>query len=337
MEKMLSLDEITLIPAGISTIKSREECNPFIYTKLPVFIAPMTCLIDNLNYSFLQTTELIPILPVHNEYNNGEILALKGLEFANPTYNWQALSLKSFEELFLSKEQDKNLYYNILIDCANGNMIDLYNLTKKVKERYNGHVTIMIGNIANPNSYENCINYGVDYVRVGIGGGGGCTTSVKTGIHCSIPWIIEECLKIRNFYHNKPHTKIIADGGINSIDKIVKSLALGADYVMIGELFARTDDASGKTWYDNNQKKRFYYGQSSLMGQLDRFGYEKSYCEGVEKIITVDYSLDRLIHSIETSLKSAMSYCDCKSLDRFIGNKNFIREQSIIEYNNYYK
>ena len=225
MERMLSLDEITLIPAGISTIKSREECSPFIYTKLPVFIAPMTCLIDNLNYSFLQTTELIPILPVHNEYNNGEILALKGLEFANPTYNWQALSLKSFEDLFLSKEQNKNLYYNILIDCANGNMIDLYNLTKKVKERYNGHVTIMIGNIAKPNSYENCINYGVDYVRVGIGGGGGCTTSVKTGIHCSIPWIIEECLKIRNFYHNKPHTKIIADGGINSIDKIVKSLA----------------------------------------------------------------------------------------------------------------
>lgn len=171
MERMLSLDEITLIPAGISTIKSREECSPFIYTKLPVFIAPMTCLIDNLNYSFLQTSELIPILPVHNEYNNGEALALKGLEFDNPIYNWQALSLKSFEDLFLSKEQDKNLYYNILIDCANGNMVDLYNLTKKVKDKYNRHVTIMIGNIANPNSYENCINYGVDYVRVGIGGG----------------------------------------------------------------------------------------------------------------------------------------------------------------------
>ena len=194
----------------------------------------------------------------------------------------------------------------------------------------------MIGNIANPETYEQCILSGVDYVRVGIGGGGGCLTSVNTGIHCSLPWIIKECLEVRERYKNRKYTKIVADGGINSIGKIIKCLALGADYVMIGEMFAKCHEACSIIYQGMGYEYREYYGQASEQGQIDRFGIIKSYPEGTAKEVVVKSSINDLIPAIEASLRSAMSYCNCSSLKDFINNR-YVRIQSIDEYRAYYK
>ena len=328
--KMISLDEITLIPASKSYIKSRSHCNPYIgdTDKLPIFIAPMTCLINNENYNNIRESKFIPILPVSYKYNDGSKI------FTKEAYKWQAISinsLKNIDEDTLPKNPS-----NILIDCANGNMDIIFETVVRIKSKLKDNISIMIGNIANPETYEQCILSGVDYVRVGIGGGGGCLTSVNTGIHCSLPWIIKECLDIRERYKNRKHTKIVADGGINSIDKIIKCLALGADYVMIGEMFARCYEACSPI----NQSKGFiyreYYGQASTQGQIDRFGITKSYPEGTVKEVIVENSMNNLITAIEASLRSAMSYCNCSSLKDFINNR-YVRIQSIDEYRAYYK
>ena len=328
--KMISLDEITLIPASKSYIKSRSHCNPYIgdTDKLPIFIAPMTCLINNENYNNIRESKFIPILPVSYKYNDGSKI------FTKKSYKWQAISinsLKNIDEDTLPKNPS-----NILIDCANGNMDIIFETVVRIKSKLKDNISIMIGNIANPETYEQCILSGVDYVRVGIGGGGGCLTSVNTGIHCSLPWIIKECLEVRERYKNRKHTKIVADGGINSIDKIIKCLALGADYVMIGEMFARCYEACSPI----NQNKGFiyreYYGQASTQGQIDRFGIIKSYPEGTVKEVIVENSMNNLITAIEASLRSAMSYCNCSSLKDFINNR-YVRIQSIDEYRAYYK
>ena len=328
--KMISLDEVTLIPASKSYIKSRSHCNPYIgdTDKLPIFIAPMTCLINNENYNNIRESKFIPILPVSYKYNDGSKI------FTKEAYKWQAISinsLKNIDEDTLPKNPS-----NILIDCANGNMDIIFETVVRIKSKLKDNISIMIGNIANPETYEQCILSGVDYVRVGIGGGGGCLTSVNTGIHCSLPWIIKECLDIRERYKNRKHTKIVADGGINSIDKIIKCLALGADYVMIGEMFARCYEACSPI----NQSKGFiyreYYGQASTQGQIDRFGITKSYPEGTVKEVIVENSMNNLITAIEASLRSAMSYCNCSSLKDFINNR-YVRIQSIDEYRAYYK
>ena len=328
--KMISLDEITLIPASKSYIKSRSHCNPYIgdTDKLPIFIAPMTCLINKENYNNIRESKFIPILPVSYKYNDGSKI------FTKEAYKWQAISinsLKNIDEDILPKNPS-----NILIDCANGNMDIIFETVVRIKSKLKDNISIMIGNIANPETYEQCILSGVDYVRVGIGGGGGCLTSVNTGIHCSLPWIIKECLDIRERYKNRKHTKIVADGGINSIDKIIKCLALGADYVMIGEMFARCYEACSPI----NQSKGFiyreYYGQASTQGQIDRFGITKSYPEGTVKEVIVENSMNNLITAIEASLRSAMSYCNCSSLKDFINNR-YVRIQSIDEYRAYYK
>ena len=328
--KMISLDEVTLIPASKSYIKSRSHCNPYIEDtdKLPIFIAPMTCLINNENYNNIRESKFIPILPVSYKYNDGSEV------FTKDFYEWQAISinsLKNIDEDTLPKNPS-----NILIDCANGNMDIIFETVVRIKSKLKDNISIMIGNIANPETYEQCILSGIDYVRVGIGGGGGCLTSVNTGIHCSLPWIIRECINVRKRYTNRKHPKIVADGGINSIDKIIKCLALGADYVMIGEMFARCYEACSPI----NQSKGFiyreYYGQASTQGQIDRFGITKSYPEGTVKEVIVENSMNNLITAIEASLKSAMSYCNCSSLKDFINNR-YVRIQSIDEYRAYYK
>lgn len=328
--KMISLDEITLIPASKSYIKSRSHCNPYIEDtdKLPIFIAPMTCLINNENYNNIRESNFIPILPVSYRYNDGSKI------FTKKSYKWQAISINSLKNI--DEDTLPENPSNILIDCANGNMDIIFETVVRIKSKLKDNISIMIGNIANPETYEQCILSGVDYVRVGIGGGGGCLTSVNTGIHCSLPWIIKECLEVRERYKNRKQTKIVADGGINSIDKIIKCLALGADYVMIGEMFARCYEACSPI----NQSKGFiyreYYGQASTQGQIDRFGITKSYPEGTVKEVIVENSMNNLITAIEASLRSAMSYCNCSSLKDFINNR-YVRIQSIDEYRAYYK
>lgn len=328
--KMISLNEITLIPASKSYIESRSHCNPYIEDtdKLPIFIAPMTCLINNENYNSIRESKFIPILPVSYKYNNGSEV------FTKDFYEWQAISINSLKNInidTLTKDSS-----NILIDCANGNMNIIFETVKKIKAKLKDDISIMMGNIANPETYEQCILSGVDYVRVGIGGGGGCLTSVNTGIHCSLPWIIKECLEVRERYKNRKPTKIVADGGINSIDKIIKCLALGADYVMIGEMFARCYEACSPIYQSKGFKYREYYGQASTQGQIDRFGIIKSYPEGTVKEVLVENSVNNLITAIEASLRSAMSYCNCSSLNEFIKNI-YVRIQSIDEYRAYYK
>lgn len=337
---MRSLNELTLIPAPISNIKSRSQCNPFIKLptnrhKLPIFIAPMTCLIDDTNYKRVnEESFFIPILPVSNKYNNGYKL------FSNKDYQWQAVTLKSIENITNNTDLidiDTNTCPNILIDCANGNMKKIFDIVTELKDKYKDNITIMTGNIANPETYEKCILAGVDYVRVGIGGGGGCLTSVNTGIHCSLPWIIRECINVRKRYTNRKHPKIVADGGINTIDKIIKCLALGADYVMIGEMFAKTNESCGITDRCCEGTYKSYYGQASQQGQIDRFGTIKSYPEGVERWIKMeDCSMNQLEEAIIASLQSAMSYCNCSTIDKFIDNR-FIVPQTINEYQSYFK
>ena len=235
-------------------------------------------------------------------------------------------------------------YYKILIDCANGNMEELFSIVKDAKQEYGDKLVVMIGNIANPETYIECCRAGVDYVRVGIGGGSGCTTSVQTGIHSSMPWILEGIKKIKRDYyyipvnghpslacfkkylqhHDWTMTEIVADGGITNPSRAIKCLALGADYVMMGKAFAHCEEvnhmriSSPETGIRNQ-----YYGQSSEQGQLDRFGKVKANPEGTSVMISVNTTLKEFTDKFEAALRSAMSYCGAKTLNDFIGKVKY--------------
>ena len=327
---MYSLDEVSIIPSTFTSVKSRKDIITTYTSKLPIFVAPMTCLVDFINFSSFEDNKVIPILPVY-DINNKELFKQR-LTFIQQS-KWVALTLNEFEDTFCRNKWnlDKENLFNICIDTANGHLHDIYVATKYAKKSF-PNLAIMVGNIANPKTYDEiCKNYSdsVQFIRVGIGGGSGCTTSVQTGVHTSLPYLITEINKIKKSYANKP--LVIADGGINTIDRAIKCLALGADYVMMGSMFANCKEVG-----NYNEVKNEYYGQSSIRGQLDRFGEIRSNPEGLEKIVEINTTLNEVCSKFDAALRSAMSYCNAKTLEEFIG-KPKIEYQTLKEFENYMK
>lgn len=351
---MYSLDEVGLLPAVTSDIKHRADVNPYVNSPfgcavLPVFVAPMTCILNANNICTFARSKFEPILPVVDADLELRIQLPNGSDWRG----WTAMTLDEFKHYFCACNAKEDRVYHILIDVANGHMKELYDVVKDAKQEYGKDLVVMVGNIANPETYVECCKARVDYVRVGIGGGSGCTTSVQTGIHASMPWLLKGIQEAKNHIHNYEvsaeigmriydnpeiaeingfRTKVVADGGINTIAKAIKCLALGADYVMMGKCFAECEEGSSTgtiKYMDPTGKGRIYvghhlyYGQASKEGQLDRFGEVKSNPEGMSKWIQIKYPLKTFEEKFEAALRSAMSYCGAKTLDDFIGKVKY--------------
>jgi hypothetical protein len=261
-----SYNDLTIIPAEISHISSRSECNPFIKDNvLPIFTAPMASVVDTNNSEVFLNNGIIPIMPRNIDIETR-------IKLMNDQ-RWVALSLKEFENLFIDnyfdRINDDKINYYICVDIANGHMISLYEKCIKAKKLAidnNYKLTIMTGNIANPDTYEWIIKFNnennikiIDYIRVGIGGGSGCITTSNVSAHYPQASLIDECYKIKKYWKNYTSKEIvpyiIADGGIRNYDHVIKALALGADYVMIGSLFAQCIESAGiKINKNANQK-----------------------------------------------------------------------------------
>ena len=254
-----SYNDITLVPETISDINSRSECDPFIENFfLPIFTAPMASVVNEQNINEFYDNGIIAIIPRNINIESR-------IKLMNEQH-WVALSLKEFEDLFtnnyLDRIDDFRTHYFICVDIANGHMKSLYNICKLAKKnaiagKYK--LTIMTGNIANPKTYEWICNFNdnnwsdineniIDYIRIGIGGGCGCITTSNVSAHYPQATLIDECFKIKNKISSNRnyYPKIVADGGIRNYDHVIKALALGADYVMIGSLFAQCIESAGE-------------------------------------------------------------------------------------------
>lgn len=321
-----SLNEITLLPSAcLNDINSRSEVNPFTNTgNLPVFVSPMTSIIDDKNYTKFISSKFIPILP-------------RNINFSWDKANiWQSVSLEQFKTLFnIAIESKKSLNgFHILIDMANGHLKCLYDAVRLMKH-YFPNIIIMIGNIAHPQIYTECCDAGVDFCRIGIGGGSVCSTSVGTAIHTSHHYMIENIKKLPCFY-KKNRTKLIADGGINTIGKAIKCLGMGYDYVMIGQMFAQCAEACGEIVLEDNITKRKYYGMSSREGQRMISNHSRKNPEGIEKLVVIDTTLPEFSFKFESFLRSAMSYTGAKTLEQFRTETQYMI-QSIEEFKSYDK
>lgn len=159
---MYSLNEIGIIPSGTPTdINSRKQVNPTDENgKYPIFVSPMTSVINSNNYMKFDDAGVIPVLP-------------RNIKFDKKTSQkyWQSVSLQEFETMVNSDEDYNGCH--VLVDIANGHIGKLYDLSGKFKNK-NPKSILMIGNIANPEIYKYSCYAGVDYVRCGVGGGSVC-------------------------------------------------------------------------------------------------------------------------------------------------------------------
>jgi glutamate synthase domain-containing protein 2 len=197
----------------------------------------------------------------------------------------------------------------------------------------------MVGNVANPKTFEEYCKIGVDMVRIGIGNGNGCLTTVQTGVGYPMASLIEECNQLR--VYNEYRTDIIADGGFKKFADIIKALALGADYVMLGSILNKCLESAGETRDNNDEIVNQYHSDTKKMFHVELPFYktfrgmstkevQKTWgkenlttSEGVVRKNKVEYTIEGWIKNFEDYLKSAMSYTGKKELHRFIGGVNY--------------
>ena len=351
----LDWNDISIVPAELSPISSRSEINPFKYGKLPLFTAPMDTVIDDSNINSFVENGINVCLPRHIKYEElkNNIMLLNG---NSPHDFFYSYGLDEISQLF---ESGAELPNKVLIDVANGHMQRLYDVSKQIKEKYGDQIELMVGNIANPHTYRKYCEIGVDYIRVGIGGGSACTTSANVSIHYPMASLVEECAKIGSAFRDiegKEPTKIIADGGFRNFSDIIKALAIGADYVMLGGVFNKSLESCGTTYmkdlegqyYEVDRERaenaleagmpvyKYYRGMSTKEVQKSWNRSELKTGEGITKYNLVEHTLPGWCENFTDYLKSAMSYCGCRSLDEFIGEVEFVKI-SQMAYNRFNK
>lgn len=309
MERLYNLNKFTILPETTTSINTRSQCEiTYKDNYLPLFTAPMTGVVNNVNWREFANKQIHAMLPRSMNMN-------WRLWFMHDC--WIAMGLEEVRKYFLDTSLTLNKDAYLCIDVANGHMKKLHDMALELKERYGNKLHLMIGNIASPQTYDYLCKHKIcDYVRVGIGGGSCCITSKKTGVHYPMGSLLKECNEIKKQYGEET-IKIVADGGFDGVDKIVKALALGADYVMCGKLFMECEEACAPM--DENHT-RLMYGMSTYIAQREFGNKTLKPEEGIELEIKVDKTLDTLLTNFTSALKSAMSYTNSLTLKDFIGN-----------------
>ena len=251
-----SYKDITILPSIISNIEHRGSCNPYYDNGLlPLFTSPMDTVVGEENFSSFYNESIVPILPRTIDVNKRLKNSTDG--------KWSAYSLSEFERLFcngLNVIQSDSIL--ALIDVANGHMSKILDVSRRAKNLYGDKITIMAGNIANPQTYIQYAEAGIDYCRCGIGGGNCCITATQLGIFCPMATLISDIYNIKKFLLSqgkKKLPKIVADGGVRNYDDIIKALALGADYVMCGSIFSKMMESSAPKFLGKDSKVRLRF------------------------------------------------------------------------------
>lgn len=218
-ELKYSYNDISVVPAIISDVCHRGECNPFVHDNmLPLFTAPMDTVVSRTNYKEFYGAGITPILPRTEDLELRKEYAING--------DWAAFSLQEFIDIFCSEEKKVSNGNDIkaLIDVANGHMACLYEAVRKAKRIHGRLITIMVGNIANPETYRVAAEAGVDYVRCGIGSGAGCfddgtTITLKDGLKKPIE---EVCVGDEVLTHNGTYKTVLSRTRFKTKDKKLK-------------------------------------------------------------------------------------------------------------------
>jgi IMP dehydrogenase len=217
----------------------------------------------------------------------------------------------------------------IAIDTAHGHHQGVLDAVRATKREFPG-VRVIAGNVATPEATEALVDAGADAVKVGIGPGSICTTRVVAGV--GIPQIsaIGDCARIGD-RHGVP---IIADGGVKHSGDVTKAIAAGANTVMIGSLFAGTDESPGDLVLYQGRSYKVYRGMGSLgamkKGSRDRYAQggtadEKLVPEGIEGRVPHRGSLASILHQLIGGLRSGMGYTGSRNLHDLRTRARFVR------------
>ena len=203
------------------------------------------------------------------------------------------------------------------IDVAHGHHSHTRNAIRSLRNKYGKKIHIMSGNVATLEAFNDLADWGVDSLRVGIGGGSMCTTRIRTGHGIPTLQSIMDCAK------SDRDVFIVADGGIRNSGDAVKALAAGADMIMLGSVLAGHDESPGTLITKDNQKFKKFRGMASREAQLEWRG-RSSVVEGESTLVPYKGSLQDTLTDLIEGIKSGLSYSGAKSIREFRVKAKFL-------------
>jgi len=318
-KKALSFDDVLLVPQA-SNVKSRSEIDLSrsigkIQYSLPIISSPMDTVTESEMAGIMYDRGGLGIIHRYNTIQeqcdlvkDSSLRVVGAAVGASGDYEDRACALYDAGARV------------ICVDVAHGHHSLVKNALKELRIDFGDEIAIIAGNVATPEAYMDLAEWGADAIRVGIGGGSICSTRIQTGHGMPTFQSVYNCAQA------DCDIPIIADGGIKSAGDIVKALAAGADFVMLGSLLAGTDESPGESFLSADGKRyKVYRGMASVEAQRDWRGEARS-LEGVSTTIPHKGSVLNILDNLRQNIRSGLSYSGCKNITEFQSSAQFIQQ-----------
>tara|TARA_Y100000816_G_scaffold277786_1_gene248326 strand:- start:16977 stop:18056 length:1080 start_codon:yes stop_codon:yes gene_type:complete len=331
INEALTFDDVLLLPRYSSILPSNTDIKLKLTNKISLQVPFLSSAMDTVT-----------------ESNMAEAIGLEGgigVIHRNLSIKKQSLEVKKVknkncfvgaavgtnqEDLIRAKFLLDNGVDLIVIDTAHGHSEKVLKILSKLKKIV-GNIPICVGNIATGEAAKKLYNSGADIIKVGIGPGSICTTRMVAGI--GVPQI-SAIMDVKKAL-NKKKIKIISDGGIKFSGDIAKALAAGADAIMMGSIFAGTDESPGKKFKINGKIFKKYRGMGSIgamsAGSASRYFQNKQkdkskfVPEGVEGRVEYKGKVSKIIYQLQGGLRSSMGYIGAKNLSEITKRAKFVK------------
>ena len=318
----MSFDDVLLVPqySDIDSRKSLSTSNQLdddITLGLPIISSPMDT-VTEVDMAFAMDTHGgLGIIHRYNTANDQARLVkkakLKGVPVVGAAIGVTGDFLERAQALV---EEGASV---LCIDVAHGHHSMVERAIQSLKSVFGDSLHIMAGNVATGEGARDLANWGADSVRVGIGGGSICSTRLVSGHGVPTFQTIIDCVE---YGCSVP---IIADGGIKTSGDIVKALAAGADFVMLGSMLAGTTQSPGQVFDNGNKKYKVYRGMASSEAQVSWRG-KTSTPEGISTTIPYKGDVNTILGDLRGGIQSGMSYSGARTIRDLQAKAKFIRQ-----------
>jgi len=324
MEQALSFDDVLLIPqyseiTSRTEIKISQSLTHLGNFSLPIISAPMDTVTEEDMALSMHKAGGLSVIHRYNSIEEQVDMALTAGEGGAITGAAIGVSGDLVERAgALIKEASVNL---LCIDVAHGHHSSVRYALEVLRKTFGNNIHIMAGNVATLRAFNDLSDWGADSIRVGIGGGSICSTRIQTG-H-GVPTF----QSVLNCARSDRDATLIADGGIRNSGDMVKALAAGADFVMVGSLLAGTDETPHAILNTKEGKKKVYRGMASKEAQNDWRGRVSS-IEGVTHVVPYRGSVKEVLYDLGVGIRSGLSYSGARGVPELQSKAQFIRQTS---------
>ena len=331
IKEALTFDDVLLLPKYSNVLPAKTKIYLQLTKKITLKVPFLTSAMDTVTESKMATAIAREggLGIIHRNLNikkqSIEVRKVKD----NNLYVGAAIGTNQ-EDLDRAKSLIANGVDLIVIDTAHGHSEKVLKTLSKVK-KFSKNTPVCVGNIATGEAAKRLFNLGADIIKVGIGPGSICTTRMVAGV--GVPQI-SAIMEVKKAL-NKKKIKIISDGGIKFSGDIAKALAAGADAIMMGSIFAGTEESPGKKFIYKGKVYKKYRGMGSIgamsAGSANRYfqsnfkDKSKFVPEGVEGRVEYKGKVSKIIYQLQGGLKASMGYIGARNLDEINKKAKFVK------------